>query len=357
MLLTNPPFAGEIRDQGILSRYELARKGRSYGKPEAKVERDVLFIERCLRLLKPGGRMAIVLPQGKFNNSTLAYIREWILRRARVLAVVGLHPNTFKPHTGTKTSILFLQKYTDAELARMQTIEDSIRSRCPNYSEMLKRLIATSPEGADLTEEDLPEEVAELLHEWFDTPEEEGEAEPDPGQAEVGDDHSEPDMEALQAESDEWEKTVTNLRLALEQAKSAKDKEKQKKLQAQIREAEKMLSKATEALKRRTIKGRVELLLGDARALEGLQRKWIDAEIAKKLDYPIFMATSEQGGKDSSGEYIYRKDPVGNTLKDARSNPLIEQDCVKYRDEDPDSIAEQFVKWATKRKLGFWSEG
>ncbi|MGB4781625.1 N-6 DNA methylase [Candidatus Methylomirabilis sp.] len=356
VLLTNPPFAGEIRDQGILSRYELARKGRSYGKPEAKVERDVLFIERCLRLLKPGGRMAIVLPQGKFNNSTLAYIREWILRHARVLAVAGLHPNTFKPHTGTKTSTLFLQKHTDAELARMQNIEDNIQSRCPNYSEILKRLIATSPECADLAEEELPEEVAELLHELFDTPEEESEVEANADQAKAGSVASEPDVETLQAEADEWGKTVTNLRLALEQATHAKDREKQKKLKAQIREAEKRLSKATEALKRRTIKGRVELLLGDAKALEGLRRKWIDAEIAKKLDYPIFMATSEQGGKDSSGTYIYCKDPAGNTLKDARGNPLIEQDCVKYRDEDPDGIAEQFVKWAKSQKLAFWGE-
>jgi type I restriction enzyme M protein len=357
VLLTNPPFAGEIRDHGILSRYELARKGRSYGKPEAKVERDILFIERCLRLLKPGGRMAIVLPQGKFNNSTLAYIREWILRRARVLAVVGLHPNTFKPHTGTKTSILFLQKYTDAELARMQTIEDSIRSRCPNYSEILKKLIATSPEGADLAEEELPEEVTELLRELFDTPEEESEVEANADQGRAKHVGSEPDIEALQAEADEWEKTVANLRLALEQATRAKDRERQKKLKAQIREAEKRLSKATEALKRQTIKGRVELLLGDAKELEGLRRKWIDAEIAKRLDYPIFMATSEQGGKDSSGEYIYRKDQVGNILKDPQANPLIQQDCVKYRDEDPDAIAEQFAKWAKNHKLSFWSEG
>jgi type I restriction enzyme M protein len=356
VLLTNPPFAGEIRDQGILSRYELARKGRTYAKPEPKVERDVLFIERCLRLLKPGGRMAIVLPQGKFNNSTLAYIREWILRHARVLAVVGLHPNTFKPHTGTKTSILFLQKYTDAELARMQTIEDTIRSRCPNYIEILKKLIAASPEDGDLAEEELPEEVAELLHELFDTPEEESDVEADADQAKAGRVDSEPDIETLQGESDEWGKTVTNLRLALEQTRAAKDKEKQKKLKSQIREAEKRLGEATKSLKRRTLKGRVKLLLDDPKAIERLREKWIGVEIAKKLDYPVFMATSEQGGKDSSGEYIYQ-DPAGNILKDSDGNPLIEQDCVKYRGEDQDGIAEQFVKWAKKQKLSFWSEG
>ena len=57
--------------------------------------------------------MAIVLPQGRFNNTSDKYIREFIAKEARILAVVGLHPNTFKPHTGTKTSILFLQKWND----------------------------------------------------------------------------------------------------------------------------------------------------------------------------------------------------------------------------------------------------
>ena len=57
--------------------------------------------------------MAIVLPQGRFNNSTDKYIRDFIAERCRILAVVGLHGNTFKPHTGTKTSVLFVQKWDD----------------------------------------------------------------------------------------------------------------------------------------------------------------------------------------------------------------------------------------------------
>ncbi|WP_120946134.1 N-6 DNA methylase [Helicobacter labacensis] len=75
------------------------------------VERQILFIERNLNLLKPGGRMAIVLPQGIFNNLTAQNIREFIADHGRILAVVGLHPNVFKPHTGTKTSVLFVQKW------------------------------------------------------------------------------------------------------------------------------------------------------------------------------------------------------------------------------------------------------
>jgi type I restriction enzyme M protein len=108
LLLTNPPFAGEIREHLLLRDYELAKKKDNVAK---KVERDLLFIERALQLIKPGGRMAIVLPQGKLNNTNMEYVREWLLDKARILAVVGLHGNTFKPHTGTKTSVLFLQKW------------------------------------------------------------------------------------------------------------------------------------------------------------------------------------------------------------------------------------------------------
>ena len=109
ILLTNPPFAGEIREQALLREYELAKNKR--GKLAKKVERDLLFIERALQLIKPGGRLAIVLPQGKLNNTNIEYVREWFLNKARVLAIVGLHGNTFKPHAGIKTSVLFLQKW------------------------------------------------------------------------------------------------------------------------------------------------------------------------------------------------------------------------------------------------------
>ncbi|MCH5158894.1 MAG: N-6 DNA methylase [Clostridiales bacterium] len=109
IVMANPPFAGDIKETRILGRYELGKNDK--GKTQSKVGRDVLFIERNLDFLKPGGRMAIVLPQGRFNNSSDKYIREYIAQRCRILAVVGLHGNTFKPHTGTKTSVLFVQKW------------------------------------------------------------------------------------------------------------------------------------------------------------------------------------------------------------------------------------------------------
>ena len=110
IVMANPPFAGDIKDSRLISNYEVAFKK---GKPVNKISRDVLFLERNLDFLKPGGRMAIVLPQGRFNNTSDERVREFIMERARLIAVVGLDGNTFKPHTGTKTSVLFIQKWDD----------------------------------------------------------------------------------------------------------------------------------------------------------------------------------------------------------------------------------------------------
>ena len=112
VLMANPPFAGDIKESRILHQYELGFKADGKN-AQSKVGRDILFIERNLDFLKPGGRMAIVLPQGRFNNTSDKHIREFIAERGRILAVVGLHGNTFKPHTGTKTSVLFVQKWDE----------------------------------------------------------------------------------------------------------------------------------------------------------------------------------------------------------------------------------------------------
>lgn len=113
ILMANPPFAGDIKEQSILAKYDLAFKDENKNKMKSKVGRDILFIERNLDFVRPGGRLAIVLPQGRFNNTSDKDIREFIAKKARILAVVGLDVNTFKPHTGTKTSVIFLQKWND----------------------------------------------------------------------------------------------------------------------------------------------------------------------------------------------------------------------------------------------------
>lgn len=121
IVMANPPFAGDIKDSRLISNYEVAFDGK--GKKANKVSRDVLFIERNLEFLKPGGRMAIVLPQGRFNNTSDEKIRNFVMEKARLIAVVGLDGNTFKPHTGTKTSVLFVQKWDDVINPKLEDYE------------------------------------------------------------------------------------------------------------------------------------------------------------------------------------------------------------------------------------------
>lgn len=87
-----------------------------------KVKTEILFIERCLDLLKPGGRLGVVLPEGIFNNPSLKYVRDFVEDRAWLRAVVSLPDDTFKSSKASvKTSVLFLEKYTVEEAARFAT--------------------------------------------------------------------------------------------------------------------------------------------------------------------------------------------------------------------------------------------
>lgn len=83
---------------------------------KAKIKTEVLFIERCLDLLKPGGRLGIVLPEGIFNNPSLNYVREFTEDRAYIRAVISLPQETFvSSGASVKCSLLFLQKFTEDE--------------------------------------------------------------------------------------------------------------------------------------------------------------------------------------------------------------------------------------------------
>ena len=106
MVFTNPPFGTKVEvDQEIAERYELNSKA-----PE------VLFIEACYNFLKPGGKMAIVLPDGILGNPNTESVRLWILQHFKLLASVDLPVETFLPQVGVQASLLFLQKKTDAEM-------------------------------------------------------------------------------------------------------------------------------------------------------------------------------------------------------------------------------------------------
>ena len=103
IVMTNPPFAGEIKQNSLISSYDLAL-------PNRKNERDVLFIERCIQLLKIGGKLAIVLPHNKIGSASYSYVREYILRNMHVVSVLSLPRNTFLPHTHQKADIIFAKK-------------------------------------------------------------------------------------------------------------------------------------------------------------------------------------------------------------------------------------------------------
>lgn len=115
-VLTNPPFGsqGRIADKSILEKYILG-SGEN-GKPLNSQVPDILFIEKVIRILKNGGKGAIVLPDGNFENPSSRYIREFIVNNCRVDAIVSLPDGTFIPYgTGVKSSILFFTKGTNVE--------------------------------------------------------------------------------------------------------------------------------------------------------------------------------------------------------------------------------------------------
>ena len=120
IILSNPPFAWDIQEKNLIAQYISLLWDKIYTK---SIDRHILFIQRILDMLKPWWRTAIVLPQGVFNNTSDKYIRDYILDKARILWVVWLHWNSFKPHTWTKTSIFFLKKWED-EWQRQRYIND-----------------------------------------------------------------------------------------------------------------------------------------------------------------------------------------------------------------------------------------
>jgi type I restriction enzyme M protein len=160
IVLTNPPFGANVEpsDKVLESDIEVTtaderRYVREFGEPykeaqarvkavinrpiaslfdlpkseKSKIKTEILFIERCLDLLRPGGRMGIVLPEGIYNNPSLAYVRQFVEDRAYLKAVVSLPQETFiSSGASVKASLLFLQKYNNEEKDRFdQTYADA----------------------------------------------------------------------------------------------------------------------------------------------------------------------------------------------------------------------------------------
>jgi type I restriction enzyme M protein len=84
---------------------------------------EILFLERCLDLLKPGGRLAIVLPNGNLNGASLSWLRRWAEGKAFLRGVVALPMETFRfSGASVSASVVFMQKFTDADVARWEAV-------------------------------------------------------------------------------------------------------------------------------------------------------------------------------------------------------------------------------------------
>lgn len=107
MVLTNPPFGATIKktEKDYIEKYEL-------GKDKKQQKTEILFIERVIDFIKPEtGRIAIVLPDGILTNSTMQYVRDYIMEHCQILAVVSLPQHTFSHYgAGVKASLVFLRR-------------------------------------------------------------------------------------------------------------------------------------------------------------------------------------------------------------------------------------------------------
>lgn len=126
VVLTNPPFGSKIPVKGEekLEQFDLAykwkrdRKTKHWAKTnklnnkgkKGGIAPQILFVERCIQFLRDGGRLGIVLPDGIYGNDKFGYIREFLIKHGRILAVIDVPVETFMPNTSTKTSILIFQK-------------------------------------------------------------------------------------------------------------------------------------------------------------------------------------------------------------------------------------------------------
>jgi type I restriction enzyme M protein len=129
VIATNPPFGSKlpIKDQDTLRQYDLGHVWRESNGRWKKTNEvatsmppEILFIERCWQFLVPGGRMAIVLPDAILGAPGLQYVRQWMIENCRIVASIDLHPDTFQPRNGTQTSVLLLQRKSNAEITQEQ---------------------------------------------------------------------------------------------------------------------------------------------------------------------------------------------------------------------------------------------
>ena len=168
IVLTNPPFGtqGKITNNKLLSNYKLGHKwlksNNSYKVSHNILKGqtpEILFIERCIQLLRPGGRLGIVLPNGHLENSSLEYLRIYIKANMDTLGVILLPQDTFIPYgTGVKTSLLFLQK-KNKKLKKDKVFFSQIKKIGYSGSKTKRPIYKKNKQGKNIIDEDFSEVI------------------------------------------------------------------------------------------------------------------------------------------------------------------------------------------------------
>ncbi len=180
IVLTNPPFGskGKVEDLAILASYELARKWSKNGDSKWKKSDflqpaqtpDILFLEQCLKLLRPGGRMAVVLPDGLLQNISSGYVRAWLKMNAEIAAVISIPQEAFVPYgTGIKTSMVVLRKLPVANpsacfMARIKKMGYDVKGQPVFQRDKMGRVLSAN-DGTQLVDDDI-EKIAQGFFEF-----------------------------------------------------------------------------------------------------------------------------------------------------------------------------------------------
>lgn len=118
-VFTNPPFGTKIKVEGeaTLRQYDLGHDwkkkngqwNQTQNVPPTKPP-QILFIDRCLQLLAPGGKLAIVLPESTFGNPSYGYVMTYLANNVKILGLVSMPEDLFQPYTHAKACVLFAEK-------------------------------------------------------------------------------------------------------------------------------------------------------------------------------------------------------------------------------------------------------
>jgi type I restriction enzyme M protein len=169
VVLTNPPFGSKIHVKGstVLTQYALGHKWKRDGDTGLPVQTTtlhdeqsphILFIERCLQLLKPGGRLGIVMPESILGNPSYAHVIAFIMTHARVNAVVTMPEALFKTSgkggTHTKVCVLLLEKTTAASHDYSMFMADA---KWCGHDSRGNPTIRRNEKGLDVVLDDVPE--------------------------------------------------------------------------------------------------------------------------------------------------------------------------------------------------------